>query len=556
MERLSGLDASFLYMETPSMQMHVCFTVLCDPANMPGGFSFQKIVDLIESRALLNKEFRRRLVQVPLDLDHPLWIDDPDFDIVHHVRHVALPQPGTLQELGAMIGRISSSLLDRRYPLWEAWVIEGLADGRFALFVKFHHAAVDGVSGASLIQHLFDLEASEPAHVQLSRPTGERIPPDGALVAAALQRRVTRPAQFIKLLGKSIESFGGVLFGEDQAAALPHERATPYGAPRTHFNHQVGPRRNVAFAKLSLKQIKQLKKAAGVTVNDIVLAVCGGALRRYLQLQNDLPEKSLIAMVPVSVRGGAEVRGSIHNRVSGMWATLATDVADRKQRLRQIHADAVAAKGTLQDIGGDMLEDWAEFGAPGAFNLAVRLYSRMGLSEMAPPVHNTIISNIPGPKTALFFAGAKIDAIYPMGPVMEGVGLNITLLSYGDSMDFGLLVDKDLMPQVWQLAAAIEDEFAALLLDFALAASPSKSKNAALRKSKTPAVETGKTKRKPPSPPLPKRKPQKNKATTAASPARTQIAKSPASGDRRLGFDPLAKLGRTASRGVAKAKRR
>lgn len=461
MERLSGLDASFLYMETPSMQMHVCFTVICDPKGMPGGFSFQKVVDLLENRALLNKEFRRRLIEVPLDLDHPVWVDDPSFDIVHHVRHVALPEPGGMQELGAMIGRIGSSLLDRRHPLWEAWVIEGLADGRFALFVKFHHAAVDGVSGASLVQHLFDSEPVEPATVSLTRPTGEKIPSEGVLLTAALQRRATSPARFLRLIAKSVDSVGSILFDQEPSEPRSHGRATPYNAPRTHFNHTLGPRRNFAFAKVSLSDVRRIKDAAGVTVNDVVLGICGGALREFLKRKNDLAEKSLIAMVPASVRADTE-RDKINNRVSGMWATLATDVDDPRERLRLINDDTKDAKEDMNAIGADMLQDWAEFSAPRAFNLAVRLYSRIGLTESAPPVHNLIISNIPGPKQPLYCAGAKIDAIYPMGPVMEGVGLNITLLSYGDVIDFGLLVDRDLVPGVWELAGLIEKEFAKL----------------------------------------------------------------------------------------------
>ncbi len=460
MERLSGLDASLLYLETSRMQLNVAFTIIFDPKTMPGGYDFNKIVALLANRAASEAAFRRRLVQVPFRLHHPLWVDDPEFDIVHHVRHVALPSPGNMRELGLMAGRIIATPLDRARPLWEAWVIEGLEGGLSALFMKFHHSAVDGVSGAGLMMQLLQ---EEPGEVSTQFPppftTGERVPGEVELVAQALAAKLTRPRDLVRLLSRSVRSVRDIVKLRREEGG---DHTAPLAAPRTFFNTRIGSRRLAAFVRISLSDVKRIKRATGTTVNDVILAVCGGALRRYLVRRGALPVKPLTAMVPVSVRTDDQ-HGVVNNRVSGMWSTLATDREDPLERLAAIHENMKGAKEVLHAVGADMLQDWAEFAPQRTLNLAVRAYARLRFAERVAPIHNLIVSNVPGPRRTLYLAGARVEAITAMGPVMEDVGLNISLMSYRDQVDLSLLADGDLVPDLWDLAEAFEPALNELL---------------------------------------------------------------------------------------------
>lgn len=456
MERLSGLDASFIYMETPTMRMQVAFIVICDPASTPGGYSFRKIVDLIDQRTRSEPAFRRRLVEIPYNLHHPIWIDDPEFSIMNHVYQYTLPEPGSIRDLGKMVGHIIAQPLRRDCPLWEAWVIEGLENGRFALMLKVHHAAVDGVSGTALIKHLFDPTPAVRNIPETYNPKGERLPTRAELITFAMHSRVGKPRSFFNLVKESAQVARRTFLKRPEKGEI--ERSAPLSAPRTHFNRRIGPHRNVALVELGLEEIKAVKNATQTTVNDVVLAICGGVLRKYLTAKNDLPEKSLISMVPISVRT-AEKSKMTNNQVSGMWATLATHVDDPLERLRIINADTQAAKDAIDAVGANLLQDWAEYNTLGAFNLAVRLFASSGLVDRVTPVHNTIISNVPGPRDALYLAGSRIEMLFPLGPVMEGVGLNISLASYENKVCFSIHVDSNLVDDIDQIAALFEPAF-------------------------------------------------------------------------------------------------
>jgi len=451
MERLSGLDASFLYMETPQVQMHVAFMTIVDPSDMQGGYSFRRLMESVDEKVRRKSAFRRRLVEVPLELAHPLWVQDPDFDIIRHVHHVALPQPGTLVELGEMVGRINGQPLDRTRPLWELWVIEGLEGGRVGILLKFHHAFVDGVSGAALLMHLMDTQRNPP---KLSPPDAfepEPVPKPLELVAFALRSRAAQTRDFFSLARRSVAAFQSLL---EQRRDPDHESVTFFEAPPTHFNQSVGPRRNVAFARVNLEDIKEIKNDVGCTVNDVVLGIAGGALRTYMLGRNALPATPLTAVCPISVRTSEEEHIS-DNRVSAMWTHLGTHLEDPIERLRSINTVTNGAKAEFRTIGAHMLQDWAELGAPTTFSAAMRLYSRLGVANKHRPVHNLVVSNVPGPRFPLYFGGARVAAIYPIGPVMEGSGLNLTVMSYLDTVDFSFNVDATLMPDVWDLANAI-----------------------------------------------------------------------------------------------------
>lgn len=452
MLRLSGLDASFLYLETPRMHMHVTMVAVLDARGVPGGYSFDKIQDLIANRIDLLPPFRRRLVRVPFDLHHPIWIEDPDFDIIHHVRRVSAPAPGGRRELAALVGRINSSPLDRSRPLWEAWVIEGLKQERAALVTKVHHAAVDGVTGASLLANVFDLERDAPLKRPPPPPPSRTIPTDAELVRDAVVGRLQQPAEMWRLATRTARAVRDVVRVR-RDPSLP-DGGTPLTAPRTNFNGAITAQRIAAFARVPLAEIKALKNLFGCTVNDVVLAVCSGALRRYLAGRNELPALPLIAACPISVRDD-DPNNHSSNRVSAMFTSLATHIEDPTERLRAIQRATQGAKEEHNAIGATMLQNWAEFAAPTTFNLASRFYSAMNLADRHRPIHNLVISNVPGPPFPLYLAGAEVIAAYPLGPVMEGAGLNVTVMSYKGSVDFGLNASQNLMPDLWDLAAAV-----------------------------------------------------------------------------------------------------
>ena len=459
MQRLSGLDATFLYLETPTLHMHVAMTAVFDPSSMPGGYSFERVKDFIGSRVHLIAPFHRRLVEVPFRLHHPLWVEDPEFDLDYHVRRIGAPPPGGPVELGRVAGQIASTPLDRSRPLWEAWVIEGLADGNVALVAKVHHCGVDGSAGAEFMVHLFDLDPAgdRPEPPEPIEP--EHVPSDGELMYHAAASRMRARLDIIPLVGKTISS-ASQLIASRRDSARP-SGATPLTAPATPFNASISARRNVAFSRIPLADIKAVKNAADATVNDVVLAICSGALRRYLEGIDALPDNSLLAVCPVAVAPG-DTAGESANSVSAMFTALATDISDPALRLAVISENTRGAKEDHHAIGADMLQGWTELAAPNTFALAARLYSSMNLASRHRPIHNVIISNVPGPPFPLYFAGAELKAAYPMGPVMEGAGLNITVMSYRDSVDFGFMVCDDLMPDVWDLADAVGPAFEAL----------------------------------------------------------------------------------------------
>jgi len=453
MIRLSGLDASFLYLETPSQLLHVCGLIVVDPSTTKDGYSFDAMLSGIKERTKEVPEFCRKLHHVPLHLDHPVWVDDPDFDIDHHVHRIGCPAPGGDHELAEVCGHIAGQPLDRSRPLWEMWVIEGLSNGHIAVMTKVHHSTVDGVSGANLIAHLCSLEPEAPPVGATSETSHVHAPSDLELVGRAAVNVAKRPFGLVRLLGPiAAEVVPHWIKRAREGRAMP----APFTAPRTSFNGTITGHRSVAFTDFDLEEVKEVKNTLGGTVNDVVLSVCSGALRRYLEERGELPKSSLVAMVPVSVHGRtSHDRGS--NKVTGMFARLATDVADPVERLHAIATENRHAKEHSNAIDADMLQDWADFAAPRTFGLAVRVYSNLRLAERHPVVHNLVISNVPGPPMPLYFAGARIVGLYPLGPVFHGSGLNVTVMSNDGRINVGLLGCRELMPYdaLWALADAL-----------------------------------------------------------------------------------------------------
>jgi WS/DGAT/MGAT family acyltransferase len=426
---------------------------------VPGGFSVDTVRDLIAERLPRLAPFRRRVVEVPFGLHHPVWVEDPDFDLDYHVRRAALPAPGGLEELAELTAEIAGRPLDRRRPLWELWVVEGLEHGHVAVVAKMHHAAIDGVLGVDLMTEIFDLEPHPPSKPTPDEvPTPDRVPSEIELLLGAVTAMARQPLRAARAVRNLARSAARVV---QRVRSEPVSAGVPLTAPSSPLNGVLTPHRRVALTSVPLADIKRVKQAFGVTVNDVVLAVCAGALRRYLQLRDDLPDKPLLAAIPASVRTEDE-RGVMGNRVSAMFATLATQLDDPVERLFATREVMSGAKLVHEDIGGNTLHEWAEMAAPVLFSRGMRLYERL-LEGRHPPIINLIVSNVPGPSFPLYCAGARLVSLFPLGPLLAGTGLNITVLSYLDEVGFGLIGCREIVPNIGEIAAGVPDALAELL---------------------------------------------------------------------------------------------
>ena len=454
MQRLSGLDASFLYFETRSQLLHVCGLIVLDVSEVPGGYTFDKLRKELARRITAMPTFRRKLHDSMFNVDHPVWVEDEDFDIDHHLHRIGLPEPGDDRALSELCAHLASQPIDRSMPLWQMYAIEGLPDGRVAVFAKMHHSTVDGVTGANMMSQLCTLTPEDPALDE--ELVEETAGGSGALelaVGGALSRLAT-PWRLASLLPGTLGVLPSWINRARKGLAMP----APFTAPRTPFNRTITGHRTISFASVDLDDIKRVKNAFGTTVNDVVLAVCSTALRKYLDELDTLPSKPLIAMVPMSVHAAESRPGT--NRVSGMFMSLSTDIDDPVARLEAIRDANTVAKDHTNALDANLLTDWAQFAAPSVFGSAVRMYSRLRLSERHPVVHNLVISNVPGPNIPLYFLGGRIEKMLPLGPVFHGAGLNCTVMSMDGKLHFGFIACKRSVPDPWPLANAVEEALA------------------------------------------------------------------------------------------------
>jgi WS/DGAT/MGAT family acyltransferase len=484
MKRLTGLDTGFLWMETPTSAMHVSGLAIYDPSDLVaegGTFGIENVREMVRGRLHLAPPFRQRLVDVPLQLHFPLWIEDPDFDLDRHIRRVAVPSPGGDRELAVLAAELNAIQLDRSRPLWEMWYIEGLEGGRVATLTKVHHAAMDGASGSEITVALFDLSPEVVQHPEPDEPwQPDKVPSELEMLTYAVTSLARQPLRVLKALRRTGQA---ALDVRTMTQKPGHALAPlPFTAPATSINGAITPRRSIATTSVSLSDVKRVKNAFGTTVNDVVLALCAGTLRRYFEQHHEEVDGPLLAMVPVSVRP-EEARADMGNQVSAMFTSLATDVDDPVARLHAIHDGMLGAKEQHRAIGAETLTDWVEFAAPAVFGRAMRLYARMGLADRHRPVFNVTISNVPGPPFPLYSAGAKLEAHFPLGPIFDGGALNITVMSLEDSLDFGILACPDVVDDVWSLADGLQSA-----LDELLAAIPA-PKPAAKRKTKAKATK-------------------------------------------------------------------
>lgn len=458
---MSGLDASFLYFETPTMHMHVIGTFVLDPSSSPDPWSSMRVVELLRARLHLLPAFRRRLQPSALWLHHPGWVDVAHVEVTDHLSTATCPTPGGERELAGLVAEFAGRQLDRSRPLWEVLVVDGLAAGRSAVVIKVHHSAVDGVGAGDILSVLLDLDpagrtAAQLADVAQSAQASEI--PLLSRVAHAATGVLTRPIGVVQLLPTVARSLGR-LARVRTGAGSGGGGALPFVAPRAPFNGRIGPDRVVAFADVAIEDLKVVKAGLGGTFHDVVVALSGGAFRSYLQSRGDLPASSLIAVCPVSVR--TDLAGG--NAVSAMFTTLATDIADPTARYAAVRRANDVAKGDHEAIGGDLLHQVAQLLPPNTATWLARAYSAGRLADLHPVVHNVVISSVPGPPLQLFLAGAAVDALYPLGPVLEGPALNVTVASYRDRVGFGFIGCAQRIPDVADLAAAVPGALAELV---------------------------------------------------------------------------------------------
>ncbi len=455
-EQLGGLDSAFLLCETPGMHMHVCGLLVLDPSTMDG-----EPYDCIRSMLLeaLPKVplMRKRLAAVPLGISRPFWIDDVDFALDRHLHRVHLDPPGDDRVLSHVVGDVASQPLHRDRPLWEAWFIEGAAQGRVALLVKMHHSTIDGVSGVSMMARLFDFDSPQPGSSGPADPWRPRRPPGSMeLFGRGLLSRLPVPLAVARLLPATAGHLGATVW--NLGTRRRSERATvkPFTAPRTSFNATLTPRRSVAFTDLPLADFKTVREAFEVKFNDVLAAVIGGVLRRYLAGRGELPGRPLNAAEPVSVHGQVGGLKGV-TKLSVIFSTLATDVEDPVERLRTVAAANLRAKETGRTMGADTFTRWSEQVWPNVLSLGARLYSGLRIAEHHGVVFNLLLSNVAGPPFALYLAGGHVVGTYAFGPITDGAGLNVTVISTEDRVGFGIVVCSDLVPRVWDLADSIPD---------------------------------------------------------------------------------------------------
>lgn len=480
MKQLSALDAQFLLVESTTTTGHVGALLVLDPSTAPGSsISLEGLRELLEPRLHLVAALRERVVEVPMSLGHPYWVEDPHFDLEYHTREVALPQPGSPEQLAEQVARIHARPLDRARPLWEMYLVHGLADDQAAVYAKFHHAAIDGISGTEILGTILDLtvrprvvdppEAEwEPATV----PSSVEILARGSWSTVRRSRRLVTqlPTQLPHLTDiPGAKNVPGVRLVSGVAGALTEivtgsarsNDERDLTAPPTPFNGPITAHRRFAYGSVPLSDVKIVKNTFGLTVNDVVMAMTTTVLRRWLLDHDALPSIPLIGAVPVSIRS-SEQESEIGNLVSVMLAQLPTEQADPVKRLHETAASMNDAKRRFETVPATILQEVSAAVPTALSGLAARSLFRLAMSQGLP--FNLFVSNVPGPQLPLYVAGARVQGMYPVSAVTDMTGgINITLFSYDGRLDFGIVVCREMVPDVWRLIGYLRDALDELL---------------------------------------------------------------------------------------------
>lgn len=466
MKHLSGLDATFLHVESAEMPMHVgSLNVMDLPPGYQGDF-YEDVKQRIAERMHLADVFTRKLALMPFDLSNPVWVEDEDIDLDYHVRHISLPRPGSNRQLQQYVARLHSTLLDRSRPLWEFFVIDGLKSGQVAFYTKVHHAGIDGQAGVAVAKAIFDFEPAGRV-IKPPRPRARRNEYHlgiAELAGAAVRNALQEYIKLFRMAPSMLRAVRDVVIPEKddygkRKWGLPGNLKL-FG-PRTLFNVAITNQRTFAGRTISLAETKLIAKAFGVSLNDVVMGTTAGALRRYLAEHDNLPEKPLIAAVPVSLRPAGD--STANNQVSMMTMTLGTDIADPVERLRAIHAASDANKLMMGRVKTAIPTDFPMLGAPWLISGLASLVGRSRLANVVPPVANVVISNVAGSPVPLYLAGARMVSYYPVSIPAHSMALNVTVQSYAGRMDYGLIGCRRAVPDITDLADHLLAEHQTLL---------------------------------------------------------------------------------------------
>jgi WS/DGAT/MGAT family acyltransferase len=459
--RLSGNDAIYLYGESETMPMHTMGTMIVDASPHPD-FDFDHVVATIRSRIHQMPPFRQRLLEIPFDLGNPILVDDPDFCVENHLRRIGVPEPGGLRELGEVVGMLAERPLERTKPLWEMWYVDGMQDGRIALVTKLHHCVMDGASGSAQMAGLLDLEPDAEAPQPTEEWDPKPLPSVLELASSSAFERVVSPQ---RAAGVLFDTAKGVLarMRAEQEIDERGESRVGWMAPRTPLNRSITQHRSVAYGSVLLDDIKRVKRAFGVTVNDAILAAYSLALRQYLLERDGLPDVPLHCSIPVSLKSDDE-RQDFSNKVTGTTIELPTQIEDPAEVVEAIHLATKNAKAVLDAVEGEIIPQWLEM-VPGSIaELLMTAVKNLKVADLMPLPFNVILSNIMGPPIPLYVGGARVEAVFPMGPVAEGMGLNVTVLSNMGRLDIGVQTCTEVVPDPWEITRAFSQAVGELLL--------------------------------------------------------------------------------------------
>ncbi|MGE5952089.1 MAG: WS/DGAT/MGAT family O-acyltransferase, partial [Qipengyuania vulgaris] len=464
MQQLQGMDASFVALETRNSPMHIGSILIYNPETAPGGFvRFKDILSFIESRLQLSTTMRQRLVRVPFELDYPYWIEDPDFDLEYHVRHVALPEPGDWRQLCIQAARIFARPLDLDRPPWEITVVEGLDNvegipkGCYAYITKVHHSAIDGMSGIDLMEATHTLRPDQPPPDTPDTWKPEKLPSPVELLGRSYMSAITNPMKQLEVAAKAAPGLAKALKG---LAAKDFDVSTEMIAPKTRFNRKISPHRVVEGVSVPLADIKAIRAAAeGAKVNDVFLSIIGGAMRRYLEDKGELPKKTLTAMAPISVRSKDE-KSSMGNQVAAMIAPLGTHIADPIERLAWVHQRTMNSKAMTDALGARNMTEMSKASPALFMALGAQLYSRLSLANRGVgPVFTTVVTNVPGPPVPIYSAGARLESMLGLLCLTDGLGLGHVVQSYTDEATIAFTADREMMPDPEFYRSCIEQSF-------------------------------------------------------------------------------------------------
>jgi diacylglycerol O-acyltransferase len=542
MKHLSGLDATFLHLETPEMPMHVgSLNVLDLPKGYKGDF-YEDAKQFMASRIHLADVFTRKLALMPFDLTNPVWVEDDDIDLDYHVRHITLPKPGTNRQLQQYVARLHSTLIDRSRPMWEFFIIDGLKSGQVALYTKVHHAGIDGQAGVALGKAIFDLEATG----RVVKPPRARPRSSGyqlgmaELATAALRNTAQQYVKLFKMAPAIARALGGLAKTDEKAAeknAATAPKKFNLFAPRTSLNVSITNQRTFAGRTISLAETKHIAKHFGVSLNDVVMATVAGALRHYLADNNELPAKPLVAGVPVSLREAGDE--TANNQASMILVSLATDITDPVQRLKAINASSTSSKSTMNRFKAVILDDFPTFAAPWLVSGIASMVGRSGLVNLLPPAANVAISNVAGAPFPMYFAGALVTSYYPVSIASHGTALNVTVQSYNGRMDYGLIACRRAVPDITEIGDYLLAEHQLLMsltqthpaaAPKAAAPEPTPVPKAAAKPAAKPAVEPAVKKaaaKKAPAAKAPAAKAPAAKTAARKAPVKAAAAKAP-----------------------------